>query len=516
MSPLHRDTRVSYDDRLAEVASWYRDHADPARGGWPMRWGETREATDRPSLIGTAYGLAVLRYARTPVTDDHVQAALRFALDPGRTWTSTRHPVYTIHAATEWPETLAEDGMGPGALVTPEHVHARIAAALDWLAANRTDDGWPSSSFPDGHRCLAWTAKVLYTFGRLRQRGDPYRADETITDQIRSAADLLLELRHRLDDGSTSGAWPFCGDNNNSPSIATTALIVIALSHRDVESAGTPEQQERWREAYRAGANWLLEQHGLWEDNEHGEHDPETDDDWQFAIWSLAPRACLSAGVSPNNPHLARGIDFAFNRWRSGKRPGWYILGKGVSGYSNWSVVQLGQVLKLAISRLDPVHVLRALQTGPTALEMASDITILLDNSTRTAQLIRANGTRAAMPLARQEKRFKLLQAFAARDVPNGAMLDFETLNSWVNDTNGKQIQNPWEAMKALAHQINEAARELLKDPSVQVMHATARKRKQRGIIINARCRFKTPETDLKTVALEDVTGISAATGEAY
>ena len=70
--------------------------------------------------------------------------------------------------------------------------------------------------------------------------------------------------------------------------------------------------------------------------------------------------------------------------------------------------------------------------------------------------------------------------------------------------------------MKALAHQINEATRELLKDQSIQVMHASARQHKQRGIIMVARCRFKTPETEIATVALGDVTGISAATGEAY
>ena len=512
MNPSQRDMALSYDDRLAEVATWYRERAHPETGGWPMRWAETEAAMEPPSLIATAYGLSVLRYARTPVSDPHVQAALRFALDGQRTWRSTRHPVYVIQAATEWPEALVEAGMGKSALMTADEVHARIADAVTWLTEHRTGaSGWPNS--PGGHLCLPWTAKTLYTFGRLRQRGDPYRADEAITELVRAAADLLLEKRHTLPDGSHTDAWPFCG-SETEPSVAATALAVIALSHRDVESAGLPEQQERWRDAYQHGASWLLEHHELWEENEHGEHDPVANDNWQFAVWSLAPRACLSAGVSPSNPNLARGIHFAFARWRGGKRPGWYSRNGGVSGYSNWSVVQLGQVLKLAISRLDPLGVLRALQTGSTGLETGSDVTLLLDSRTRSAQLMRANGQQATMRLARQEKRFRLLEAFASRDVRSGGVLDIETLDSWVNGSGGDRVGNPWEAIKALAFQINESARKLLNDPSIQLLRTTARK--ERGIIITARCRFRTPDTEVESAALEDVTGISAGTGESY
>ena len=298
MSASRRDTAPSYDDRLVKVATWYREHGDPEEGGWPMHWGET-PGSRRASLLGTAYGLAIIRYARDPITADHVQGALRFALDEKRTWSGTRHPVYMIHAATEWPETLIDGGMGSHALVSTAHVHQRIVAALDWLARNRNGNGWPA--YPDGgHLCLSWTAKVLYALGRLRERGDPYRADESLTAMIRSAVETLLE--HQLPaDSAAEGAWPFCGEST-TPSIATTALIVIALSHRHVESASTPDQQQRWRNAYQAGAGWLLDHHQEWEENEHGEHDPELDDNWQFAVWSLAPARASPRGPTPATP----------------------------------------------------------------------------------------------------------------------------------------------------------------------------------------------------------------------
>jgi len=504
------DATISYHGRLAAVAAWYRNHAD-AEGGWPMHWRET-PAGRRPSLIGTAYGLAVVRYARTPVTDPDVQRALRFALDTKRTWSSTRHPVYTILAATEWPEALTDGGMGDKPIVTAPHVHQRIHDALEWLAHNQGGAGWPGS--PGGHLCMPWTAKALYALGRLRSRGNPYTADETIVRLIRDAAELLVDRQHPETEAERSGAWPFCGETTR-PSIAVTALAVIALSHRGVETAGTPEQQERWRDAYRAGAGWLLDHHHDWERNESGEHDPVADDDWQFALWSLAPRACLSAGTDPSHPHLAQGIRFAFDRWRGGTRPGWYIVGKGVSGYSNWSVVQLGQAIKLAISRLDPLRVITSLQEGPTSLETASEVTILLDPDTRTAQLVRANGDRATIPLIRQEKRFKLLYAFAERGVPAGGALDVDTLDLWVNNAAGRYLAHPWQAIKALAHQTNEAAREALHDPTVQLLRATTRGR-QKAIVISARCVFQHAETETGNTNSEDVTGISAATGESY
>lgn len=501
------DATLSYHGRLAAVASWYRDHADPD-GGWPMHWRET-PAGRRPSLIGTAYGLAVVRYARTPVADENVQRALRFALDPVRTWSSTRHPVYTILAATEWPEALTDGGMGNDAAITAAHVHGRVRDALDWLTRERAGAGWPGS--PGGHICVPWTAKVLYALGRLRSRGNPYSSDEAIVELIRNAADLLS-------DGNTGGerfgAWPFCGGMDR-PSVAVTSLAVIALSHRGVETAGTSDQQQHWREAYHAGAGWLLDHHHDWERSESGEHDPVADDDWQFALWSLAPRACLSAGTDPSHPNLAPGIRFAFDRWRGGNRPGWYVLGKGVSGYSNWSVVQLGQAIKLAISRLDPQRVITALQEGPTAHEIASDVTVLLDPDARVAQLVRANGDRATMNLNRQEKRFKLLHAFAERNVPAGGALDADTLQRWVNKAAGADLAHPWQALKALAHQTNEAARKALHDPTVQLLRATTRG-KQQAIVITARCTLQHTEIETGDSNPEDVTGISATTGESY
>jgi len=220
----------------------------------------------------------------------------------------------------------------------------------------------------------------------------------------------------------------------------------------------------------------------------------------------------LSAGLSPSNPRLASGFDFAFERWRGGERPGWYIRGDGVSGYSNWSVAQLGQVAKLAIARLDPLDVLRALQNRPEVASTAADLTIVLDVSSRTAEVHQSGRPPETLNLVRQEKRFLMLEAFAVNEVPVGGMLDSKTVDDWIN-RDGAPMS--WEALKGLAHQVNESTRELLDDPTVQVFRTISKS--QRAIIAGAQCEVRDHDPEhLAPVLLEDVTGISASTGESY
>jgi hypothetical protein len=498
-------TDLTYHEKLGLIAKWYLDHVAP-EGGWPMQWAEAARPTKSPSILSTAYGLALLRHAGVASNDSAVQAGLRFILTrPSTGWEDTRHALYTILGLSEWPEMIALGTPNGGLGVQPTETQAKVADAVEWLA-DATDEGSWSPS-PGGHPCIAWTAKVVYGLGRLRMRTARYRADQKITALLNAGVEVLVASQS-VGPGDSSGSWAVCGGGDAS--VANTALATIALSHRFVESASQPQRADAWRAAYLRGRDWLLQNHDLWEANESGEDDPVAHDSWQFATFSLAPRACLSAGAPPEHPHLARCLNFAFNRWRRGVVPGWAIYGKGVTGYSTWSVVQLAQVLRLSISRQDPMRILRALQQGPTRVNENAELALFLEGSSRTVSIRREGDAMRTLRMATQERRFLLLQAFAHREVAPGGALSIETLTQFVGGrSSNASPQRKWNALKALAHETNEVVRAAVEDRAVQVFRTTTKP--EPSLVLLARCVLQESTGHVMDEFPPDIDGLDQA-----
>ncbi len=156
-------------------------------------------------------------------------------------------------------------------------------------------------------------------------------------------------------------------------------------SHTD--TCATASATTSWHpNSQQPGATLYLTPAGNGLENEAGEDDAEVDDGWQHVIWSLAPRACLSAGAAPHDARLVLALRHAFDRWGHRPEGGWYIKGVGKTAYANWSVVQLGQVFRLAISQ-DPLAVVGALASVGDH-RGAERALILLDRSNRTAKVV--------------------------------------------------------------------------------------------------------------------------------
>ncbi len=487
---------VSYDALLRRLAVHYLANPAPEGGGWAMRRGERPL---RGSILGTAYALSILRYAGYQPAQPEIRAGLLFLAiqasedkrRPQTEW-AVRHAVHTILGLTEWSTQRIRESLGetPDAVALAKSVEEATDYSVDWLRTHRrADSAWSAEPSPGStatesetgespHLCIAWTASVLYALSRLRERG-------------RSELDLIEESRQWVIDqalaGDAVGAWPICG--RSEPGIANTALAVIALSHRHALTGSSADSQAQM--AAEAGRDWLLAHVAEWRDNEAGEDDPAADDGWQHVVWSLAPRACLSAGAPPHQPELRHPLRFAFERWGDRPYPGWFIRGVGKTGYSNWSVVQLGQVLKLAISRQDPLYVLDALADK---LNQAGDplIDIRLEEQTHTALVKAPNAAIERLPLANHPKQWALLLAFArehpAHDLSHDAI--DATLNS---PPKGDQS---WGAVRGLVHSLNQHIRDALNDKDVTVLSCTAKR--GRRVTITATCRLvgHAPELD--------------------
>jgi hypothetical protein len=460
------------------------------------------------SILGTSYVLAILKYARTPFAHPRVQAGTRFLLESKgkHWWRAPRHPVHTILGLTEWPDATTGSGIA-GARLSRE-VQATLLEALGLLGRQRERGGWPATV--GGHRCIAWTANVVYALGRLRERGVGGEVGKKTLALLRPAVDLLLA--QQLDDDGRGQAWPRCGEVVVGD-VPNTALAVIALSHRHVESAARdPDEQERWGIAYRAGRDWLLANHTLWEKAEYGEHDAEAADGWRHVVWSLAPRACLSAGTPPQHDRLYTAMRFAFDRWTARPIAGWAIQGDGVTAYADWSVVQLGQATKLAISRQDPLVVLHALYRGSVAGPDAAGVPQLtLNPFERTARVVTPQGTRI-LELAGQNKRWAFILAFADRALPPGSSLDAEALYLALNPRATRFDEKNWNALRGLVHELNSSVRKAFGEGAPRLFQSSGRG--DRTITVLALCSVVRLENELASTA--DPTGISESTGEAY
>jgi hypothetical protein len=502
-----------YVARLNKVRDRYLAHVS-RDGGWPTYLGEQGGGEQPSSILGTAYSLAILRYALVPVEHERIQKALGFLVKEAAAsnWTRSRQATHTILGLSEWPEAMVEGAVPsvPG-LVPAEKVIEAINQATAWLLSNRVNENTAWPNLTGGHACYAWTASALYSLGRLRQRG--YHTNE-LREVITDAVEWLLESRlpPKSDD---FGAWPACGEQTNpTPSLANTAFVVLALSHRGVASIADDPDNGEWAQAYKKASDWLLENRSSWQWREQGEVDAVTEDGWQHILWSLVPRACLSAGAPVHDHRLFLGLRFGLDRWSdTSGREGWAISGDGVSTYSNWSVVQLAQGVRLSISRQDPWYVLKALHNySPTTDDNVAKIE--LDINTKTARIYSEKGDRK-LDLSRQELRFNLLRAFAVRDARPGTTIDAERLYEDVKGSK-KTSSNAWQSLKALVHQVNEAVRREYGTDEIGPVFMTTTRGRKHAVIILVACSLSESDGDVEYVDGADFTGISARIGEAY
>jgi hypothetical protein len=440
------------------------------------------ESDPEASTLGTAYVLSVMRYAGYqpdhPSVADGLAYLARQANRRNPHW-ATRHAVHTILGLSEWQLDAIRDVAPPGHTDLADDAKRAIQRSVKWLGDHRRDEGgWPSVPSDRAHTCVAWTASALYALARLRERGYPYRDNRQIRDLITDGRSWLLGL-HQTEQ-PRGATWPRCA--RTEVSVANTALAVLALSHRYLRD-GSADDDVASQLAV-AGRDALLDSSANWSRNEAGEDDAEADDGWQHVVWSLAPRACLSAGAAPHDPRLSRALRHAFDRWGDRPEGGWFIKGVGKTAYANWSVVQLGQVLRLAISRQDPLKVVEALASAGDHRNDEGAV-ILLDRSNRTAEIGMTGRPKHALNLAGSEKRWRLLAAFAdaGRRELAGPLLD-HAINQ---PTRGDRS---WGPLKALCHALNEDVRKAFDEPSITVLSCTTAP-PERRVIMHADCRFR-------------------------
>jgi hypothetical protein len=476
--------KLSYDDHLRILGAALIESAWPD-GGWAMRRGERRYP---PSVLGTAYALSILRYAGYGPGQPRVVEGIRFLINAASedgqdeiTGWSTRQAVHSILGLSEWTLAMIEDANPTDGQEIVVDVSHAIDYSLSWLHDRQTGaGGWPSTHARDAHVCVAWTSSVLYALARLRARGHQYRDHDTVRGMLTRGRKWLLD-QHAVAE-PRGGFWAKC--QRGEPSAANTALAVIALSHRHLTD-GSPRDVHATTAAD-AGRDWLLDTSNLWSRNEAGEDDPASDDGWQHVVWSLAPRACLSAGAPPQHPNLQPALRHAFDRWGDRPFPGWYISGVGKTAYANWSVVQLGQVLRLAISRQDPVHVLDALTHTGSEPYSDTKTVITLEPVARTASIEIPGQSPQTLVLAASEKQWKLLQAFA--DAQGSRTLTLDALDPLINPI--PKHDKAWGALKALCHTLNEGARQAFADKTLLLLSCTTRGA-TRQVTLHASCQHQ-------------------------
>ena len=440
-----------------------------------------------PSILGTAYVLSILRYAGYHPHDQAVAQGLAFLAQRARTadddqeW-ATRHAVHTTLGLSEWHPQAIRDAVPRGLEHLASDVEEAIRGCTAWLASHQdAEGGWPSVPSERAHTGFAWTSSTLYALARLRERGHPYRDDPHIRGLITTGRTWLLARHHTREPRGVS--WPKC--ERSERSVANTALAVLALSHRHLRD-GSPDDDLAARIAA-AGRDTLLDTSADWARNEAGEDDPEADDGWQHVVWSLAPRACLSAGAAPQDPRLGLALRHAFDRWGDRPEGGWYISGVGKTAYTNWSVVQLGQVLRLAISRQDPLQVVEALARSSHTDRDQPDAFLLLDRNARTAEISLPGRPLQTLSLAGSVKQWRLLSAFAETD--GRRELAAVVLDQQLNHTNPKG-DRAWGALKALSHTINDRIRAAFADPSLTILSCTTTG-PERRVILHTACRYR-------------------------
>jgi hypothetical protein len=480
--PMRVD-ELGYEDRLQAVASRYREMQNPD-GGWPMRLGG--DASEESSILGTSYGLSILRWAGAAHDDPVVRRGLHFLVtvangqvdgpDGVPRWLKTRHPVAVILGLTEWRDALLDPN--------DDTVATAVTQSLRWLREHIEDEtgpAWPGVL--SKHRCWAWTSIVLFALGRLRARSVLYRRDVDLNQLIVRTVRGLNRGQLRGDE-HTDGSWPACAyepQRTAQPSAANTALAVIALSHRYVEAV-SPEGGR----SYELGRDWLLRTGSTWSRNENGEFDPAANDGWQHLVWSLAPRALLSARAEPDQWPLYDAVKFAFGRWHDHPAPGYAVTGSGITGYSNWSTIQLGQALKLAIARKDPLAVLDAIYISERASHTRSEeLELELDVTRQRAFVKFGPGPTETLDFSGQGRRWRLLLAFAERGVqPNNGLRADDLLPAIY-----AHADHPgnWGSLKGLTHSVNVALRATVKDNGVSVF-STFHKGGEALVVIRVRC----------------------------
>lgn len=368
-------------------------------GGWGARLDVDNTAL---SIVTTTQALRALRAVRTPYTDPAVGPGLKYISEKVRL-----HPRPMAH-----PQARG--------------VHARYVA-FGLLGLTTWDEGRHDSTLHEAQRfCVDWLAEHELPYGgwsdpssetsiSLTATSPAIRGLERICGNLDVAGDALRLARRARDEivrvaqgGRREASWAQSPDWRD-PSVASTALAVLALTSGD----------EEHRDRAQAGTRWLMKDPPSWGSAlEFEERLP--DRQWTHMSFALALRAVVGpAGqmdptdrrFKPAVEHLHRLWSEEHGAWCNG-RPG-----RPPTTSGSQAVISATETLRRAW-RFDPLtHLRRPRRTAlPTIPVDPSNRPLQLSLHNESAKLIDDSGREVfAVDFGKAQRQLEMLRILVER-----------------------------------------------------------------------------------------------------